>query len=509
MLNKLINKIKHCKTKSEINQSFDHISIFTKLLLRIVTTSIVFRKLWKSINVEKIREMKKKISSIKNSKTKNQINESIKKLQNYLIEIINKTVSWAKTSSESKSFWFRNCFEAIFEFRKLRRKWTKNHLKENWQEYVKSNDKKKKTIKKVKQMKFRKNIVEIISENEIWKLVKWAKEKNQLSKEISRLSKLRLNDVVATTFEEKVQMFKNSFFSSALNANLSDINDFTYAKSLKLTKIINKEKVNKAIAKLKTDKTSETNQIFNRMLKTLRETMTKKLTLIFQICINVEYHSKSFREAKIIMFKKIKKSDYIFFKVYRLIALLNTMNKILKSIMINKITELTKKNSLLSKSQMSAKRKKEIETTLKLLTKEIHAIWKQDRNKVIIIMNVNVTKVYDHVSHIKLLHNLRKKKISNWIIQWIKSFLKERRSSIIFEEKTSTISRINAEISQEFSVSFILYLFFNANLLDVCEQSKRKTTVIEFVDNVNVLTYSISTEKNCKIFEKLHEVFTT
>ena len=65
-------------------------------------------------------------------------------------------------------------------------------------------------------------------------------------------------------------MFKDSFFSSALNANLSDINNFTYAKPLKLTKIIDKEEVNKAIAKLKTDKASETNQILNQMLKMLR-----------------------------------------------------------------------------------------------------------------------------------------------------------------------------------------------------------------------------------------------
>ena len=36
MWNELTNKIEHCKTRSKINQSFDHISIFTKLLLRIV-----------------------------------------------------------------------------------------------------------------------------------------------------------------------------------------------------------------------------------------------------------------------------------------------------------------------------------------------------------------------------------------------------------------------------------------------------------------------------------------
>ena len=95
------------------------------------------------------------------------------------------------------------------------------------------------------------------------------------------------------------------------------------------------------------------------MLKTLRETMTKKLTFKFQVCINVEYHSKLFRKTKIIMLKKIKKNDYIFFKVYRLIVLLNTINKInkiLELIMINKITELAKKNLLLSKSQISEKK---------------------------------------------------------------------------------------------------------------------------------------------------------
>ena len=133
---------------------------------------------------------------------------------------------------------------------------------------------------------------------------KMSKKKSQLFKEISRLSNLRLNDVVATSFEKKIQMFKNSFFFSALNADLSDINNFTYAESLTLTKSINKNEMNNAIAKLKADKAFETDQILNRMLKMLRETMTKKLIFIFQACIDVEYHSKSFREAKTIVFKK-------------------------------------------------------------------------------------------------------------------------------------------------------------------------------------------------------------
>ena len=74
------------------------------------------------------------------------------------------------------------------------------------------------------------------------------------------------------------------------------------------------------------------------------------------------------------MLKKIKKNDYTFFKIYRSIALLNTMNKVLKSIIIDKITELAKKNSLFSKLQMNAKEERNTKSTLKLLTEKIHTI---------------------------------------------------------------------------------------------------------------------------------------
>ena len=45
MFNELINKIKYCKTKSKINQLFDHILMSTQFLLKIVTTSKTFHKI--------------------------------------------------------------------------------------------------------------------------------------------------------------------------------------------------------------------------------------------------------------------------------------------------------------------------------------------------------------------------------------------------------------------------------------------------------------------------------
>ena len=63
--------------------------------------------------------------------------------------------------------------------------------------------------------------------------------------------------------------------------------------------------------------------------------------------------------------QKNNKSDYTLFKVYRLIVLLSTINKVLKSIIINKITEIAKKYCYFQ--SYKEVQKKKFETTLKML----------------------------------------------------------------------------------------------------------------------------------------------
>lgn len=59
-------------------------------------------------------------------------------------------------------------------------------------------------------------------------------------------------------------------------------------------------------------------------------------------------------------------------------------------------------------------------------------------------------------------------------------------------------------IPQGSPISPILYLFYNADLLDICERPGSKTSGMGFVDNVNILAYSTSTEENCRTFENIH-----
>ena len=65
---------------------------------------------------------------------------------------------------------------------------------------------------------------------------------------------------------------------------------------------------------------------------------------------------------------------------------------------------------------------------------------------------------------------------------------------------------INADISQRFLISSILFLFFNASLIEKFEALKIKIEVLDFVDNINILVYDRFTEEICRTLSKAHNV---
>ena len=77
--------------------------------------------------------------------------------------------------------------------------------------------------------------------------------------------------------------------------------------------------------------------------------------------------------------------------------------------------------------------------------------------------------------------------------------------ALIINTQITNTFNIRIEISQNSSLSLILYLFYNADLLKMCEKSKSKINVINFVNDVNILTYNINIEKNCKRLKKFHK----
>jgi hypothetical protein len=70
----------------------------------------------------------------------------------------------------------------------------------------------------------------------------------------------------------------------------------------------------------------------------------------------------------------------------------------------------------------------------------------------------------------------------------------------------SAMHRIDADISQKSFISLILFLFFNASLIEKCKALKIKIEVLNFVNDINILIYDRIIKSICKTLSKTHDV---
>ena len=175
----------------------------------------------------------------------------------------------------------------------------------------------------------------------------------------------------------------------------------------------------------------------------------------------------------------------------------------MKIIMTSRLSYATEKHELLSKNQFEDKQRIFIEHVLHFIIERIHTIWIND--EITIMLLLNVTEVYDNVCHFRLFHNLKKRRIENNSLKWIINFLSKKY--IIFKLVNYITNRIKIKIefSQDFFISYILYLFYNAELFETCIDESFKTTTSDFVNDVAIMTIDSTKTDILEALRESHE----
>jgi retron-type reverse transcriptase len=73
---------------------------------------------------------------------------------------------------------------------------------------------------------------------------------------------------------------------------------------------------------------------------------------------------------------------------------------------------------------------------------------------------MDILGIYDHVSHARLLDNIKKRRIPKSLLRWVKSFLCERIAIIKVYEGETELIEVKTGIPQGSLISPILFLFF-------------------------------------------------
>jgi hypothetical protein len=182
------------------------------------------------------------------------------------------------------------------------------------------------------------------------------------------------------------------------------------------------------------------------------------------------------------------------------------MNKIMKSIMNKRIAWLTKTYRLLFDFHMKFRKNRSIESTLKLFIEQIHIVWNKNTNRIVILLNFDAIETFDTISHERLIHDLRKRRISKWIIDWMINFFQNRTTILTMNHKVIASFSIEIKTFQKFSLFFVFYLFYNVDLLKMCDKLEINTKILKYANDVNILIYDKNTNENCRNLKRIHKL---
>ena len=227
--------------------------------------------------------------------------------------------------------------------------------------------------------------------------------------------------------------------------------------------------------------------IINKALHIISPQITPHLTRVFNQSLQLGYCPLYFRESSTIVLRKPGKHDYTVPKAYRPIALLNTIGKIMDAIIAKRISYITERHQLLPKTHIGGRKGRSTEHAIHMIIEEIYAAWNRADRQVASLLLLDVSGAFDNVSYKRLLYNLRRRRIDKKVVAWIASLLESRHTKIVIDGHKSRQYNITTGIPQGSPLSLILYLFYNADLIETCN-AQPNTLVTGYIDNVAILS---------------------
>ena len=216
---------------------------------------------------------------------------------------------------------------------------------------------------------------------QFFEIAKWIRKakKEILSQMIISSLKTRENVIIIT--QNKVEIMFKTHFSSSSTIFMNDIKKFVYFSSTNDDETMTRREIMKVIYKINSNKTLRINEIINKALRQFVRVIIEQIRSFFDKCIKESIQSSHFKKIFIIMLRKSGKKNYTKSLLYKSIALLNTLNKMLKSIMSERFRYAIEALSTFLNIQMNARKQRSINTILQFITKKIHTIWNKQKKK--------------------------------------------------------------------------------------------------------------------------------
>lgn len=224
----------------------------------------------------------------------------------------------------------------------------------------------------------------------------------------------------------------------------------------------------------------------NVVLQKCVDIIEDRLTCIFRAIIELNIYYDPWLEFTTVVLRKPGKPNYETPKAYRPIALISTTAKVLTSIVAENLSQIVETHRLLPKNHFGGRPGRSTVDAVHYLVNKICTAWRSD--KVASVLFLDVEGAFPNAVTARLIHNLKRKRIPTSIVNFVQveQLLKNRKTKLKFDDYISDIINITNGIGQGDPLSMLLYILYNADLLDLPDHPTNEDA-IGYVDDIALI----------------------
>ena len=219
----------------------------------------------------------------------------------------------------------------------------------------------------------------------------------------------------------------------------------------------------------------------NAILTHCRELLVPHLGPIYRATFTLATYPAEWKTTATIALRKPGKPDYSLAKVYRPIALGESLAKVLSACIAETLVHHSTRLRLLPDTHFGGLPGRSTTDSLHLVVKFIKDAWR--RNEVVSALFLDVKGAFPSVSVKRLIYDLRKKGIPEEYTGWLERKLTGRRTTIGFDDFISAPFEVNDGCDQGCPLSVILYLLYNTGLIEVANTAAKELAP-GFIDDI-------------------------
>lgn len=207
------------------------------------------------------------------------------------------------------------------------------------------------------------------------------------------------------------------------------------------------------------------------------------ISLIRQ-CLRQGYHPYAWRTAKGVL-RKPNKIDYTQVKSYRVISLLNCLEKVAEKVVAELLADWCERNNVLHQGQMGGRKQRSCIDAVARVINRVEQAW--DHGKVAALLLMDVKGAFDHVSRGYLLRRLKEVGIDGSIVEWVRSFMTDRRLQLVIDGICGNEAEVVSGIPQGSPVSPILFTIYLSGVFETVEDKVTGCLATSFFDDCGFL----------------------